>query len=272
MQQLPFRAVASDMDGTLLNADHVVGEFTVKTLQKLARKGVNIILATGRGYTDVASTLAKMEIENALMITSNGAQVHNRQGELLYANLLPEAMAFDIMQMDFDPKRVCLNTYQGNHWFINTDIPQLHKYHKDSGFSYQVVDFSRHHGEQTEKIFFIGKTPQDLVELEGRLYEKFGDRTSITYSTPICLEVMNKNVSKATALAHIIRDYDYGLEDCIAFGDGMNDVGMLSEVGKGCIMENADPRLLAALPQLERIGSHKCESVAAYLRAIFGIY
>ena len=75
MQTLPFRAVVSDMDGTLLNANHVVGDFTISTLEKLAQRGIDIVLATGRGYTDVSSILNKMQIEKAAMIYSQiGAQ------------------------------------------------------------------------------------------------------------------------------------------------------------------------------------------------------
>ena len=135
-----------------------------------------------------------------------------------------------------------------------------------------VVDFKQHHGRDTEKVFFIARTPADLVELEHQLRDRFGAQTSITYSTPSCLEVMNKNVSKATALAQVVQARDYGLQDCIAFGDGMNDVEMLSEVGKGYIMGNADPHLIKNCPQLETIGRNTHEAVAAYLRAIFGIY
>ena len=47
MQQLPFKAVVSDLDGTLLNTNHVIGEFTIDVLNKLEQKGVDIILATG---------------------------------------------------------------------------------------------------------------------------------------------------------------------------------------------------------------------------------
>lgn len=272
MKHLPFRAAVSDMDGTLLNANHQVGEFTKATLHKLAQKQVDIVLATGRAYVDVASILRILQLDNVAMVTSNGAEVHNGKGELIYSNYLPEELAFDIMQETFDSSRICMNSYQAEDWFINTDLPSLRKYHKDSGFSYQVVDFSQHHGRNTQKVFFIGRTLQDLLPLEARLREKFGDRTTIIYSTPQCLEVMNKNVSKATALSALIEQRDYGLQDCIAFGDGLNDVEMLSEVGKGCTMGNADIRLIEQLPDLENIGHHSNESVASYLRAIFGIY
>ena len=76
---------------------------------------------------------------------------------------------------------------------------------------YEVVDFAKHHGRGTEKVFFIGREAADLVELEQQLRERFGNFTSITYSTPHCLEVMNKNVSKATALAEVIKERDYDL-------------------------------------------------------------
>lgn len=272
MTMLPFRAFVSDMDGTLLNGNHVIGEFTRETLEKLAHKGVDIILATGRGYADVLAQLNMMNIENAAMVTSNGAEVHDLKGNLLYSNYLPEDLAFEIMQEKFDEQTIFLNSYQDNDWFISTDVPSMAKYHKDSGFSYQVVDFSQHHGCHTQKIFFIGKTLEDLLPLEQRLKEKYGDRTSIIYSTPQCLEVMNKNVSKASALAELVTHKAYDLSDCIAFGDGLNDIEMLSEVGKGLVMGNADPRLKSILPDLEQIGLNTHESVASYVRAVFGIY
>ena len=272
LSTFPFRAVVSDLDGTLLNAQHRIGHFTIRTLEKLAQKHVDIILATGRNYTDVSSILGKVDVEHAVMITSNGARVHDLQGNLLLTNSLPEALAFALMNIDFDPARVCVNSYQDDGWFINRDVPQLRQYHQDSGFMYEVVDFATHHGRATEKVFYIAKQAQDLLPIEQYIRQHFADQVSMTYSTPVCLEVMNKNVSKATALLQVLAERDYQEADCIAFGDGMNDVDMLLEVGKGCIMGNADPRLKQACAQLEQIGLNQHEAVASYLRAIFGVY
>ncbi|QLB12258.1 hypothetical protein EV697_104109 [Bisgaardia hudsonensis] len=272
MQLKPFRAIISDMDGTLLNADHTLGLFTIETIEKLAKSGIDFILATGRPYADVASIISKINIKNAAMITSNGAKAHDLSGNLLFSHYLPEAVAKSIMGFHFDTANICLNSYQDEGWFINTEVPQLAKFHQDSGFHYQVVDFSKHHANNTEKVFFIARSPQDLIPLEKQLVQEFGNEISLTYSTPFCIEVMNKNVSKATALAQLIENRDYSLKDCIAFGDGMNDIEMLTEVGKGCMMSNADPRLVAKCPHLEQIGLNHHESVASYLRAIFGVY
>lgn len=271
MSKQPFRAVVSDLDGTLLNANHVVGDFTIDTLNQLEKNGVDIVLATGRNHTDVSSILGKIGADRAVMITSNGARVRDLEGNLLYSNSLPEDIVFDLYKTPFDDTKVCLNSYQDEGWFINKEVPALKKFHQDSGFMYEVVDFSQHHARGVEKVFFIGKTPEDLIEVEAYLRKHFGDRTTIVYSALACLEVMNKNVSKGDALKHVLEQRDYGFEECIAFGDGMNDVEMLSSVGKGCVMENADIRLKETCPQLEQIGSNKDESVAKYLRITFGM-
>ena len=268
---LPFRAMVSDLDGTLLTPEHLVGDLTIDTLRALEQNGVDIILATGRNHTDVSSILGKIGAERAVMITSNGARVRDLQGNLLYSNSLPEELVLELYKTPFDTSKVCMNSYQDEGWFTNKDIPAMRQFHKESGFDYNVVDFSKHHGRGTEKVFFIGKTPEDLVEVEAYLRDKFGDVTTIVYSALACLEVMNKNVSKGDALKHLLESREYELKDCIAFGDGMNDVEMLSWSGKGCIMQDADARLKKACPELEVIGSNKEESVARYLRTQFGL-
>lgn len=267
----PFRAIVSDLDGTLLNHEHRVGRFTIETLEKLANLGVDIIFATGRNYPDLSHIVRKLAINQAMLITANGARANLLSGEQLISHYLPEETAFALMQIPFDPERVCLNSYQGEDWFMNKDIPEFKAFYQESGYCYQVVDFSRHHGRQTEKVFFIGKEPEDVFPIEQQIRAQFGDSVHLTYSAPYCIEVMTKGVCKANTLAELVKMRGYELKDCLVFGDGMNDLEMLSLAGKGCIMRNGDPRLKAALPHNEVIGLNRDEAVASYIRAVFGI-
>ncbi|OOH88465.1 hypothetical protein BMT54_08685 [Pasteurellaceae bacterium 15-036681] len=268
---IPFRAIISDLDGTLLNIHHRIGDFTISTLEALAEKGVDIFFATGRNYPDVKHIISKVNVKNAMLVTSNGARGNNLAGELLANYHIPNELARELMNVSFDPNRVVLNSYQGEEWFINKEIEQFKKYHQDSGFCYQVVDFSQHHGKNTEKVFYIGKASEDLVGIEQYIQQHYGNDIQMTYSTPFCLEVMAKNVCKANTLSELVKLRGYSLSECIAFGDGMNDLEMLSQVGKGCVMENADPRLKAKLPNNEVIGHHKDEAVANYIRTVFNL-
>lgn len=43
----PFRAIVSDLDGTLLNADHKIGQYTIETLSKLSQQGIDIFSQRG---------------------------------------------------------------------------------------------------------------------------------------------------------------------------------------------------------------------------------
>lgn len=266
----PFRAVISDLDGTLLNADHRLGTLTISTLEWLADQGIELFLATGRSFADVKHIISKVNIERATLVTSNGARATDLSGKQLVQHHIPAELALEIMQnTPFDPNAVCLNSYQGEQWFINKDIEQLKKYHQDSGFMYEVVDFKQHHGKQTEKIFYIAKDPADLLPIEQFIQTHYGDKLQTTYSTPQCFEMMLRNVNKANTLAELVALKGYSLTECIAFGDGMNDVEMLAQAGRGCVMGNADPRLKQALPNHPVIGENRDEAVAHYLRQVF---
>jgi hydroxymethylpyrimidine pyrophosphatase-like HAD family hydrolase len=43
-----YKVIATDLDGTLLNADHQVDPFTVATVRKLESDGLRFVIATGR--------------------------------------------------------------------------------------------------------------------------------------------------------------------------------------------------------------------------------
>lgn len=267
----PFRAVISDLDGTLLSAHHKIGQFTIHILEQLAQKGVDIFLATGRNYPDVKHIVNKIMLDDAMLVTSNGARVNKLSGEVLSHHYVPELLAFELMNLDLDRSKICTNTYQGDEWFINMDLPELRAFHTESGYDYQVVDFTYHHAKNIEKVFYIAQKAEDLHILEEQLKQKYKDKVQITRSLPICLEVMGKNVCKANALKYLVKLKGYTMADCIAFGDGFNDLEMLLEVGKGCVMGNADEKLKNVLSDKEVIGFNKDEAVAHYLKNLFNL-
>lgn len=80
---------------------------------------------------------------------------------------------------------------------------------------------------------------------------------------------MAGGVSKGHALEYVSKLMGYTLKDCIAFGDGLNDLEMLSMAGKGCLMSGSLPRLKAAMPDAEIIGSNADDAVPHYLRRMY---
>ena len=79
----------------------------------------------------------------------------------------------------------------------------------------------------------------------------------------------DKNVTKGEAVKNIMEKLNIPLENTMAFGDGLNDYEMLSEVGKGLLMGNCAQRLREKLPNNEMIGKNIDNGVAKYLRKTY---
>ncbi|CAH0532286.1 Pyridoxal phosphate phosphatase YigL [Vibrio stylophorae] len=265
-----YKIIASDLDGTLLNQDRIIAPFTKSVLSELVAAGKIFVFATGRHYVDVANFRRELGLP-AYMITSNGARVHGPDDEVVKQHdLLPQQVEPVVAIADGDDN-IHIHIYTDQGWLISEDDPELRHFHDDSGFYYEVFDRHNLPTESVCKIFFISKdrSHEALLDLEKRLLATFGDDLAICFSTPNCLEVNAKGVSKGSALAEVAARHGCTLADCIAFGDGMNDEVMLASTGKGLIMADAHDRLKAALPNHEVIGSNKEEGVAQYLQAHF---
>lgn len=266
-----FRVVASDLDGTLLNPEHSLSAYTKKILQALRKNNINFVFATGRHHIDVAQMRENMEID-AYMITSNGARVHDSNGDLIYSKSLQPDIAYQIAQIAMDDPLVYTHIYRGNNWLINKDDLYSASFFKDTNFRYRLFDPIDFATDDIAKIYFTTTDKAlypHLVELKNRLLAIYGSQISIAFSTINCLEVMGSEVSKGVALQAVVNKLGFTLQDSIAFGDGMNDFEMLSMAGKGCIMDGASSELKASLPNLEVIGSNADDAVPHYLSKLF---
>jgi Cof subfamily protein (haloacid dehalogenase superfamily) len=260
------RLVVCDLDGTLLTPEHRLGDYSRSVLARLRAQGVELMLASGRHFQDIR-LLSDALGGNGCLISSNGAAVHDRQARLLQRTPIdPECVRFLIDDPAF--RGVHVNIYRSEDWLVERPEPNLLRYHRDSGFHYRIADLGTMAPDDVLKVFYYGE-PTELKRLDTLISERVGDRVSTTFSLPVTLEVMAAEVSKGAALAHVAQRMGIALSEVIAFGDGMNDLEMLNLAGTGILMANADPRLKAALPHLEQIGSNRDESVARYLEARF---
>ncbi|MFV0450217.1 MAG: Cof-type HAD-IIB family hydrolase [Vibrio sp.] len=262
----PIKIVASDLDGTLLAPDHKLSAFSKKTLKELHAKGFTFIFATGRHHVDVAGIREIAGIP-AYMITSNGARVHDQNDAQMYSKNVPRELVQAIVDLVKDDKRIVTHIYRNDSWLMSREDESLRAYHNESGFHYQLFDINNAPNDGIAKVFFTNEdhNHEMLVAYENLINEKFAGQVNVAFSTPHCLEVMGAGVSKGDALKAVAESLNLNLENCIAFGDGMNDVEMLSMAGKGLVMGTAHEKVMKALPEIEVIGSHADDAVAHYL-------
>ena len=259
------KIVASDLDGTLLAPNHQLSAYSKETLKALHEQGYTFVFATGRHHVDVASIRRTVGIP-AYMITSNGARVHDQNDQEMYSQNVPEDLVQSVIDTIKTDPEILIHMYQNDDWLLNKDDEQLRDFHEE--FTYKLYDQDNAPTDGIAKVFFThpAQDHEHLVTFETKLREQFGDRLNIAFSTPWCLEVMSAGVSKGDALKAVAESIGLTLENTIAFGDGMNDVEMLSMAGKGLVMGTSHEKVMKALPNNEVIGSNVDDAVAHYLQ------
>lgn len=256
------RLAAFDMDGTLLMPDHRLGEQTVTTLQRLRERDITLTFATGRHALEMRSLISNLALD-AFLITGNGTRIHSREGDLLFRQDLDPEVAEIALHSKWETTAT-VHVFNDSGWLTNYALPEMLDAHQQSGFTYQLADLKRIPAHDVTKICYVGEH-DDLCRLRIQLNEALGDRATLCFSAEYCLEILPMGCNKGSALAVLSTSLGLTLQDCMAFGDAMNDREMLERVGLGMIMGNAMPQLRAALPHLPVIGHCRNQAVSHFL-------
>jgi len=264
----PYKVIISDLDGTLLGPDHKISEFTKKIIRMIVDKGIYFIIATGRHHRDVVEIRETIGI-NSFLITSNGAIILDDKNKMIHRAEIDRDVVKGILDIPIDRKSIHQNIYQGDSWVSETNNPFLKDFQKEGTFTNILCNFEVRMGYDTEKIFFISDSHENLIELKHKILNLYGDSVDVTFSLPKCMEIMAKGTNKGTALETALNLIGVKPEEAIAFGDGLNDVEMLNFVGKGYLMQNAAEVVKERLPHLEIAGYNSEDAVAKKIIELF---
>ena len=247
-KQIPYRAIALDLDGTLTNHEKVVTPKTREALLKAAANGAVIILASGRptyGIEPVAECL-ELQKRGGYILSYNGGNIVNaKTGEKLFSQFLPDEVIPELYAYAKEHGHALLG-YAGNE--IITEMPDDQYVKEESRINKMNIRKVENLFESLEphptKLLMTGD-PTLMLKAEEELVEKLGDRMDIFRSAPFFLELVPKGIDKAKSLTRLLTKINLTPADLIAFGDGYNDLSMLKLAGMGVAMENAAPEVRA---------------------------
>ena len=248
VKQIPYRAIALDLDGTLTNHEKVVTPKTREALLQAASQGVVIILASGRptyGIEPVAECL-ELQKRGGYILSYNGGNIVNaKTGEKLFSQFLPDEVIPELYAYAKEHGHALLG-YAGNE--IITEMPDDQYVKEESRINKMNIRKVDNLFESLEphptKLLMTGD-PTLMLKAEEELVEKLGDRMDIFRSAPFFLELVPKGIDKAKSLTRLLTKINLTPADLIAFGDGYNDLSMLKLAGMGVAMENAAPEVRA---------------------------
>ncbi|MGC3993106.1 MAG: HAD family hydrolase [Propionicimonas sp.] len=242
------RLIATDLDGTFLGPDHRVSATNLFAARRAAELGVPFVVATGRPlrWLDVLDDLAEAHSQ---VIVSNGAAVFDLAGRTI------------VRSFPLDPA-VVLEVAEA----IRTAVPgTTFGFETATGFagepscpSVERTGDAAVVAELPELLWCIGPvikllgyhTTLDSDALAERAAAAVGDRLTLTHSMTSgaygLVEVSAPGVTKASTLALLCAELGVDASDVVAFGDMPNDAAMLAWAGRGYVVANGHPSLLAA--------------------------
>ncbi|GAB3990338.1 HAD family hydrolase [Actinoallomurus acanthiterrae] len=261
----PPRAVATDLDGTVVRSDYTVSERTVAAFARVERAGAMLVLVTGRPprwMGPVADAVA----HRGLAICANGAITYDLHTEqVVDTHLIP-----------VDALRTAVGV-------LGEALPGV-------GFAVEHGD-GLVYADGFELSFWDSRTPPaptPIAELVSRPAAKLlarhpelqadallaeaaalvGDVVLPTHSNgDRLIEISALGVSKASTLAELCARHGIDAADVVAFGDMPNDLPMLAWAGRSYAVANAHPDVLAAVHH--KVAANDEDGVARTIEELF---
>lgn len=258
-----IKVVVSDLDGTLLNPQHRISDYTKSIFQELHNQGYLIVVATGRHHLDAMAIIEKLEIP-IYLVSSNGARIHSPEKEELFSFNLDSDVVKAALNVEIDPE-ITVVLFKEDVWQTNKWNEKLNSFQEELKYRPELVDYKALQDFGAIKIFFSCPDHEKLVKLKDAILENSSEHLHHAFSLPTCLEFMDKSIDKAFAIERVLEKVGFTLSEAVSFGDGFNDLQMLSVSGKGLIMGNAPALLKETLPTLEVIQTNAEDGVARYI-------
>lgn len=243
--------IASDVDGTLLDADERVSPRTRAAVAAAVAGGAHFVLATGRPPRWIPPVAEALGFA-PMSVCANGAVIYDAATDrVISARTLPVDALAELAEIaarvvpgaglaaerigrsahdSATPQFVSAPGYE--HAWLNPDNTEVSQVDLLSAPAVKLL---------------VRKPGMPSAELAAALSRHIGMLGDITYSTNDGLvEISAIGISKAVGVAEVARPLEISAEDVVAFGDMPNDVPMLRWAGHGVAMGNAHPDAIAA--------------------------
>lgn len=253
----------SDIDGTLLDAANELSPENRAALEHLKKKGVPVVLATGRRWTTLKRVIERLELASLVdyVIFNNGMRVKNPStGKVLHAEVFPQAAveqaAAVLAGLGWDPLALAYepgggpDVYHRRLSLRNGDFAA-----KNEGYCVLINDYSELEGRAVLELILLG-SEAELARAQ-RALEPLSLETALiknTFYADYMLEITPRGVSKRTGAAKLGEHLGLALDAAVAAGDSANDLPLLRRAGRAIAMPDA--------PDAVRAAAHETATVA----------
>ncbi len=275
-----IKLIAFDLDGTLLGEDNRISDENFNVLAFAAERGVSLVVATGRNYSEVPPRVRELPIR--YFITANGGYVYDREEDkVLYSHCLTLEQAEYIISLGkmlggYSMFYINRNVYTSSDFrdYMNT-LPDPGVYEALAQNFILCDNISEKPGADTytQKVVLFFKEDENRSRLlrkieyeDGRLHE-----FEISSSYMNNLEFNPKGVNKGVGLKIITDILEIEAGQVAAIGDSGNDISMLRLSGHPFAVANAAEEVKQYVPPENVMPSNVEDGVARMVEICTGI-
>lgn len=227
-----IKALFFDIDGTLVSfKTHRMSDAVVECLKELRSVGVRLFISSGR-HTLVMDNLGNFPFDG--YIAMNGA-LTILDGKTIDSHPLPKATSLQIATIATELNVPC--------WAFGDSIAGINfENEKSLEVSRQLeffprcyldlADVARNHDVYQYTIYMS-------AEEEAKYLHPVLSEVEYPRWHPYFADIVPQGLSKSYGASLILERLGLGREECMAFGDGGNDVPLLEYAGIGVAMGNA---------------------------------
>lgn len=226
-----------DIDGTLLTHDKQLPASTKEAIFELKKLGHEVAIATGRAPFMYESLRRELDINT--YVSYNGQYVV-LNGEVIYTNPLKISSLLKLSEAALANNHPVVYM---DHEDMKANVPE-HDYIKESIDTLKIDRFPTH-----DPLYHEGRDLYQTLlfcpEGEETQYEEVYDDFDFVRWHPVSVDVLPKGGSKAKGIEKIIEKLGYPKERQFAFGDGLNDIKMLTAIENSVAMGNGEEEVKA---------------------------
>lgn len=241
----------SDLDGTLLNKEGCISDYTIETINKLIDNGMNFTYATARSLVSATPITKNLNLNLPLIIYNGTFIIDGKSGKFIHKNIfndLQVKFVKNIMEKNqINPMVYALVDGKEKVTIINEKLNDgtkeyLIKRKDDPRINLTNDLLSLYQGEVY--YFTVIGSYQEL----NSVYEMLKDNVNynVTFQQEIYreeywLEIMPRTASKANAILKLKEILK--CDKVICFGDAINDLEMFKVSNQSYAMQNAVDQL-----------------------------
>ena len=232
-----IKAIFFDIDGTLVSfKTHTLHPTTLEALAALRRKGIKLFICTGR-HELLIDNVDKNMFDG---IVSMNGQCVRIGGETIFTNTIDPA---DIRNATRFADTARIATIYESIDFIRMNMVTPLALEGAALMDLELPepsDVSDMHEYPVLQLIFFGDEND-----EKQMMTRMPSCTSTRW-TPLLCDIIARGGGKHIGIDHVLEHYGFTVEECMAFGDGENDITMLRHAGIGVAMGSAHDEVKAA--------------------------